>query len=254
VEKFTPDGLGSVFAHVPCLFIAIAPTVRPFIISSPPNQSAEAGATVRLGVYAVGTSPDYCWYFNQTNLLSCGTNRVVEFTNVQFAQSGIYTVVISNVLGAVTSAPAMLQVNAPVERRSVPGIRLTGPLGSILNVDYTQSLGLPPAWTNLDSVTLSSPSQHYFDLTLPLPPHRFYRAGKAVGPGAISVLDLHMVAAITLTGNIGDSLRLDYINRVGPTDAWVTLDTVTLTNTSQLYFDVSGLGQPERLYRLVHIP
>jgi hypothetical protein len=64
-------------------------------------------------------------------------------------------------------------------------------------------------------------------------------------------LELHLVPAITLRGDIGHSLRLDYINQFGPTDAWVTLATVTLTNTSQLYFDTSAPGQPERLYRLV---
>jgi hypothetical protein len=49
----------------------------------------------------------------------------------------------------------------------------------------------------------------------------------------------------------GRGLRLDCINQFGPTDAWVTLDTVMLTNTSQLYFDVSAPGQPPRLYRLL---
>ena len=68
------------------------------------------------------------------------------------------------------------------------------------------------------------------------------------------LLDLHMVPAITLTGNIGDSLRLDYINQFGPIDAWVTLDTVTLTNTPQLYFDTSSIGQPPRLWRIVPVP
>ena len=39
-------------------------------------------------------------------------------------------------------------------------------------------------------------------------------------------------------------------------DEWgtVTLDTVTLTNTSQLYFDTTAWGQPERLYRLMPLP
>ena len=46
-------------------------------------------------------------------------------------------------------------------------------------------------------------------------------------------------------------LRLDCINRFGPTDVWVMLNTVTLTNTSQLYYDVSAPGQPQRLYRLL---
>jgi hypothetical protein len=49
-------------------------------------------------------------------------------------------------------------------------------------------------------------------------------------------------------------VRLDYINPFGPTDAWVTLATVALSNTSQLYFDTSARGQPERLYRLVPLP
>jgi hypothetical protein len=53
---------------------------------------------------------------------------------------------------------------------------------------------------------------------------------------------------------VNESLRLDYINAIGPTDAWVTLDTITLTNPSQLYFDVSSIGQPTRLYRIVPVP
>jgi hypothetical protein len=63
-----------------------------------------------------------------------------------------------------------------------------------------------------------------------------------------------MVPAITLTGNVGDSLRLDCINQCGPIDAWVTLATVMLTNTSQLYFDTSSIGQPPRLWRIVPFP
>jgi hypothetical protein len=63
-----------------------------------------------------------------------------------------------------------------------------------------------------------------------------------------------MVPAITMTGPVGSSVRVDYINQVGPTDAWEALDTVTLSNASQLYFDVSAPGQPQRLYRLDQVP
>lgn len=34
--------------------------------------------------------------------------------------------------------------------------------------------------------------------------------------------------------------------------SWV--QSTQLTNTSQLYFDVSAVGQPARLYRLVPLP
>jgi hypothetical protein len=67
-------------------------------------------------------------------------------------------------------------------------------------------------------------------------------------------LDLHQVPAITLTGSPGGSVHLDYIYQYGPTDAWVTLDTVTLTNTSQLFFDTSAIGHLQRLYRVVPAP
>src|ERR1035437_7282178 len=105
------------------------------------------------------------------------------------------------------------------------------------------------------TMTLSNSSQSYFDLSEPLPPQRFYRAWQTGTPSVVPSLSLPgLVPAITLTGNMGDSLRLDYINQFGPIDAWVTLATMTLTNTSQLYFDTSSIGQPQRLYRLVQVP
>ena len=88
----------------------------------------------------------------------------------------------------------------------------------------------------------------------PLPALRFYRARQVGAPGVVPALGLRMVPALTLTGSIGCSVRVDCINAIGPTDAWVTLDTVPLTNTSQLYFDVSAPAQPQRLYRLLQVP
>jgi len=63
-----------------------------------------------------------------------------------------------------------------------------------------------------------------------------------------SSLDLQIAPAITLTGNIGRSVRVDAINQFGSIDAWFILDTVALTNTTQLYFDTSAWRQPQRLY------
>jgi hypothetical protein len=131
---------------------------------------------------------------------------------------------------------------------------VTGETASLWNVDYAGSLSPAPNWTPLGSVTLTSTSQYCLDLTLPLPPQRFYRAWQMSTSGVRPSLDGHRVPAITLTGTIGHSVCLDYINQFGPIDAWVTLATVPLTNTSQLYFDVPAPGQPERLYRLVPSP
>jgi hypothetical protein len=228
----------------------------PAISMPPQTQTAEEGATVHFAAAAIGyPAPSYQWFFNNTNTLTgIRINSELVLTNILFSQSGTYTVVVTNLSGAVTSAPAMLNVIAAVERRPAAGVQLIGAAGSLLNVDYANSLSATPNWTILESVSLTSPSQYWFDLTLPLPPQRFYRAWQTGTPSVMPSLDLHMVPAITLTGSVGGSVRLDYINQFGPIDAWVTLATVTLTNTSQLYFDVSAPGQPQRLYRIVPSP
>jgi hypothetical protein len=244
-------GWGATFGGRPTALWIQVPTIQ----TSPQNQTAEAGSAVGLWVEASSPLPlFYLWYLNYTNLISWGTNSELELTNVQFAQSGAYSLVVSNALGAVTSSPAMLNVIAAVQRRPVPGVKVTGEAASLLNVDYANSLSPAPNWITLGSVSLASTSQYCFDLTLPLPPQRFYRAWQTGTPSVMPSLDLHLVPAITLTGNIGHSVGVDYINQVGPTDAWVTLATVALTNTSQLYFDTSARGQPDRLYRLVPLP
>jgi hypothetical protein len=160
----------------------------------------------------------------------------------------------SNLFGAVTSAPVALNVIPTAPRRPVPGVQVTGPGGAWLNVDYANGLQPAPMWTTFGSVSLSSTSRFCFDLSTPLPAQRFYRAWPIGTSAVVSALSLNFVPAITLTGNIGDQVRLEYINQIDPTDAWTTLDTVTLTNTARLYFDVCAIGQPPRLYRVAGEP
>jgi len=228
----------------------------PNIAAFTPTQTVEAESSIELTVDTFGDpAVAYLWYFNGTNLVACSTNCWSELTNCQFCQSGTYTVVVSNTFGEVTSTPFMLNVIPAVERRSVPGLKMVGEAGGSLNVEHTESLSPATNWLPLDIVNLTNSPQFWFDLTKPLPTQRFYRAWQAGSPSVTPSLSLPgMVPAITLTGNIGNSLRLDCINQIGPTDAWMTLDTVTLTNTSQLYFDVSSIGQPPRLWRIVPVP
>jgi Immunoglobulin domain len=242
---------GSVYVSASATLTVLEP---PIFTHPPQDQTAYAGSTVSFRASAAGSQPlAYQWFFNASAILGVGTTRL-QLTNVQPAQAGAYTVVITNVTGAVTSAPAMLSVIPPVEWRMVTALALQGQPGSILHLENADTLGLSPAWVTFDSVTLTNTWQWYFDVSTPLPPQRFYRAWQANGPSVIPALDLKRVPALTLTGSVGSSVRADYINQFGPTDAWVALDTVMLTNTSQLYFDVSAPGQPPRVYRLVQVP
>ena len=119
---------------------------------------------------------------------------------------------------------------------------------------YADRLSAEVSWQEVSAVTLSGPQQFYPDLTDPRPSSRFYRAWQANEPSSPPALLALLATELTLTGAIGSQVRVDYINQFGPTDAWVTLDIVTLTNTTQAYFDYTMFRQPARLYRLVLVP
>ncbi len=224
----------------------------PILAALPPSQTTEVGSSVHLSVGTLGDpATSYLWFFNGAELIHGGTNPVLRLADVQMSQAGIYSIVVANEFGAATSPPVALSVIAPVERTTVRAIRLAGPPEEDVSLDYRNSLGAEIHWETLATTTLGNAAQAYIDPTTPVPLQRFYRAWRATAAGEAPRLGLGLVPAITLTGNEGDSLRLDCLQAIGPTDAWVTLDTVTLTNATQFYYDVSSIGQPRRLYRIV---
>jgi len=224
---------------------------NPSILAPPLTQTAEMGSLAGFWLEVTNAAPGttYQWYFNGTNALGVTTNCYLVLANVQPAQAGAYMVVVTNLWGAVASAPAMLSVIAPVERSIVPALNLTGDVGSFLQLDYVNAFGPGAQWMPLTNVKIESAPQLCFDLSESLPAQRFYRAWQTNGPPP--ALEMSIATEIPLTGAMGSSVQIDYINQFGPTNAWVTLDTVTLTNTTQLYFDVTMFRQPSRLYRLV---
>jgi hypothetical protein len=84
--------------------------VAPFITVQPTNRLVTAGETAAFWVSADGTQPlSYQWRFNGTNLAGA-TTPALTLTNVHWANAGIYTLLITNVAGALTSNPALLDV------------------------------------------------------------------------------------------------------------------------------------------------
>jgi len=104
----------------------------------------------------------------------------------------------------------------------------------------------------LTNAILNGGPQFCCDFVPPLPGKRFYRAWQTTGPPP--TLTPSLATAIPLTGPVGSSVRVDYINEFGPTNAWVTLATVTLTNSTQLFIDTTMFRQPTRLYRSAASP
>ncbi len=82
----------------------------PSITAQPQSQTVIAGQTATFAVTATGTSLAYQWRCNGTNLAGA-TASTYSRVNAQPVHNGNYAVVITNGLGSVTSAPAVLTVN-----------------------------------------------------------------------------------------------------------------------------------------------
>jgi uncharacterized repeat protein (TIGR03803 family) len=231
--------------------LSLAPAITTMAVSR--TAELDDSMSVVMGTWAA-PPVSYQWFYNGSNALAGCTGNQLQFDSLQFGQAGSYTLVISNAYGMITSAPAMVSVIPHVERRLVAGVRVTGRAGDSWRVEYADGIDAGVTWQTLATVTLTAEPQYGFDVADPLPPRRFYRASLAGVGGIPPTVSLHKVQDVTLSGPVGSSIRLDYINASGPVDAWVPLTAVVLTNASQPFFDVSALGQPPRLYRLVPVP
>jgi hypothetical protein len=86
----------------------------PFIFTPPLSQTATAGTNLTLAVIAGGTAPlAYQWRFDGV-AISDATNDTLTLTNLQPAQAGQYSVLVTNLYGAVLSPDAVLNVFVPV--------------------------------------------------------------------------------------------------------------------------------------------
>lgn len=81
--------------------------------------------------------------------------------------------------------------------------------------------------------------------------------GEAVSDPAmltvVPAVDLAMVPAINLKGGLSSVYRIEYLSQIGPTNSWIPLATVTITNQPQYFIDMSAMGLPARFYRLVDV-
>ena len=86
--------------------------IAPYVLVQPASQMAAAGSAVSLSVVAGGTTPlRYQWRLNGIAMLGA-TNAGLGFASIQLANAGNYSVVVSNLAGAVTSVVASVTVSS----------------------------------------------------------------------------------------------------------------------------------------------
>jgi uncharacterized repeat protein (TIGR02543 family) len=91
------------------------------ITAPPQSQTAIVRTNVTLSVSATGTAPIfYQWRFNGATLPDA-TNATLPLVNVQFAQAGTYSVVVSNSVNSATSDGAVLTVLAALKATAGEG-------------------------------------------------------------------------------------------------------------------------------------
>ena len=102
------NNFGSVTSSIAVLTVNV-----PASISLPPqSQTVRAGSNANFTVTASGTSPlNYQWQFNG-NPISGATNSLFTVNSAQLTNAGGYSVVVTNIAGSVTSAVAVLMVEA----------------------------------------------------------------------------------------------------------------------------------------------
>jgi hypothetical protein len=157
-ETNTPVGLENVVGIAGGGFHALAleNDGRPALTVQPLSQSAAPGSTVRLLTMAVGVQPlSYQWRLNGS-ILPGATLSSYTIPGAQPADSGLYSVLVSNAFGGTVSSNAALTVGRP---NSIVSLRLAGSqvsvgflsiAGSNYVLEYKHSLA-DSTWTPVTS-------------------------------------------------------------------------------------------------------
>ena len=101
------DAFQSVTSSAAWLTVVAAP-----VITQPPqNYTVTNGYNASFTNVTTGTAPlALQWYFNTNTAVPGGTNGILTIPFATTNQAGYYTVIVTNLIGAATSAPALLTV------------------------------------------------------------------------------------------------------------------------------------------------
>jgi len=165
--------------------VDIIPGNEPPGIKRPPSsQLGYWGTSVAFDVLGKGTLPlSYQWRKNGSAIAGA-SDATLGLTNLQLADAGSFTVVITNAYGSITSNPAILTVNpAGVSFAVYPGVTINGVVGFTYGIQATTNLSDTNAWSGVANVTLDANTRLWFDTQPASLSRRFYR----VVPGPIPI-------------------------------------------------------------------
>jgi putative cofactor-binding repeat protein len=178
----------------------VTSAIAPSITVQPVRQAVTAGQMATLGVIATGSAPlNYQWQKNGA-AISGATSPTYTSPAVEVTDDGsLFTVVISNAVGSVTSSPAILSVNSTPGQLTLDPVNglSFGPVSvgtaSAASVTITNTSG---SYVTISNVSVSAPA---FDASgVP--------SGIILAPGQAATLNV--VFAPVTTGMAGGNITI----------------------------------------------
>jgi hypothetical protein len=126
---------------------------------------------VTLSVTAGGGALSYQWRLNGTNVIGA-TNAILTLCNLTAGQAGVYSVVVSNVAGSLSSSNAVVSL---LNLNLFAGLTIVGKIGGTYQIDYRTDLN-SSNWTVLTNLVLPSSPYLFIDPQPANGSQRFYRA------------------------------------------------------------------------------
>jgi hypothetical protein len=257
----TSAGLG--YTSTPAIIIGGPPS----IMTQPQGVTVDAFGTASFAVSAIGTaSMAYQWLFDGTNI-NGATSNPLSISNVVQTNLGLYSVVVSNVFGATTSSNALLSMYPYLESTFGGLITLWGQTNT-LSVDAWGTGPLTYQWFDNGAAIANATSD-----ALTLSDIQFTNAGLysvvvtsalgsatstpeqvVVNPAGVSFA---LYPGVTVTGVAGKSYIIQSTTNLSDTNAWMTVQNLTLTQPVQIWTDTQNPavpGGPERFYRVLPNP
>jgi hypothetical protein len=156
------------------------PAVAPVLTAHPQSLWATLGSNATFTASASGLpAAAYQWKLNGTNIAGA-TNAALLLANLQGTNAGLYSVVVTNIVGTQTSSNALLSLIASTQ----PTMQLAGAPGGGVQLDCLGQLGASYAletstnlinWTTLTNIVANNAA---FSFTPPVSPddlQRYYR-------------------------------------------------------------------------------
>jgi hypothetical protein len=250
-------------------FLVVAGS-KPSITTQPTSQTVNLGGNATFYVAATTLPLTYQWQF-QSLAMPGQTNQTLSLFRVQASQAGPYRVIVSNPIGSVTSAVAVLTVNVPPGAPAItsqPGsLAVRSGESASFTVVATGNSPLQYQWYHGVSGDTNKPvgvnRPDYTTAALTNNTSYWVSVGNSLGmvdsdtawvtvvPAQTPKLSFQILAGypvITLDGKVGTNYVLQYEGSLSGSN-WTQLLDFNLSANPFTFFDTSAAGVPRRFYR-----